>query len=283
MAEAGTPELAPAASATGGAGALLRAARQQQGLHIAALAASIKLPPAKLEALEAGRYDELPDAAFTRALALTICRVLKIDPAPVLAQLPDTPDTGLAKVDSGLNTPFRDRPGRVDPTVLAPWRHPVLWIVALLLVAAAAFVLVPSVSVTGGSGPAADVAPAPVMPPSPAIAVPTPDDTAASAPPAVSEPIDTAPAAVPASAAAAASPDGLTLRAVQATWVQVIDGNGQTLMERLVPAGEMVALNAAPPVRLRIGNASGAELTFRGQPVDLKTAARNNIANLTLP
>jgi len=116
-----------------------------------------------------------------------------------------------------------------------------------------------------------------------AIAVPTPDDTAASAPPAVSEQIDTAPAAVPASAAAAASPDGLTLRAVQATWVQVIDGNGQTLMERLVPAGELVALNAAPPVRLRIGNASGAELTFRGQPVDLKTAARNNIANLTLP
>ena len=36
------------------AGALLRAARQQKGLHNAALAASIKVTPAKLEALEAG-------------------------------------------------------------------------------------------------------------------------------------------------------------------------------------------------------------------------------------
>ena len=46
------------------AGALLRAARQQQGLHIAALAASIKVAPAKLEALEAGRVHALPDATF---------------------------------------------------------------------------------------------------------------------------------------------------------------------------------------------------------------------------
>ena len=58
------------------AGALLRAARQQQGLHIAALAASIKVTPAKLEALESGRIQELPDATFTRALALTVCPVI---------------------------------------------------------------------------------------------------------------------------------------------------------------------------------------------------------------
>ena len=65
------------------AGALLRAARLAQGLHIAALAASIKVSPAKLEALEAGRSHELPDHTFARALALTVCRVLKIDATPV--------------------------------------------------------------------------------------------------------------------------------------------------------------------------------------------------------
>ena len=51
------------------AGALLRAAREKQGLHIAALAASIKVTPRKLDALEHDRWDELPDATFTRALA----------------------------------------------------------------------------------------------------------------------------------------------------------------------------------------------------------------------
>ena len=70
------------------AGGLLRQARQAQGLHIAALAAAIKVTPRKLELLEADRLDELPDATFTRALAQTVCRTLKIDAAPVLALLP---------------------------------------------------------------------------------------------------------------------------------------------------------------------------------------------------
>lgn len=70
------------------AGAWLRNARQQRGLHIAALAVMLKVPQAKLEALEADRYDELPDATFARALATAVCRALKIDAGPVLALLP---------------------------------------------------------------------------------------------------------------------------------------------------------------------------------------------------
>ena len=290
---------------------MLRAARQQQGLHIAALAASIKVTPAKLEALEAGRYHELPDTTFARALAKTVCRVLKIDPEPVLAQMPDTPDSGLARVDGGLNTPFRERPGRVDPTVWVPWRHPVLWAVALLLVAAAAFVLVPTVSVIGGASPFSDTAPAPVMPPSGAAVLPLATDATTAAPleaaeaasaaagpkglaavvPSTATATSTGIAAgsaaatqtAPAGVAPAAGGDALTLRAMQATWVQLSDGSGQTLMARLVPAGETVSLTAMPPLRLRIGNASGAELRFRGQLVDLKPVARDNIANITLP
>ena len=294
---------------------MLRAARQQQGLHIAALAASIKVTPAKLEALEAGRYHELPDTTFARALAKTVCRVLKIDPEPVLAQMPDTPDSGLARFDGGLNTPFRERPGRVDPSVWVPWRHPVLWAVALLLVAAAAFVLVPTVSVIGGASPFSDTAPAPVMPPSGAAALPLTTDATTDA--TTAAPLEAAEAAsaaagpkglaavvpstatatstgiaagsaaatqtAPAGVAPAAGGDALTLRAMQATWVQLSDGSGQTLMARLVPAGETVSLTAMPPLRLRIGNASGAELRFRGQLVDLKPVARDNIANITLP
>ena len=60
---------------------LLRAAREAAGLHIAALAAALKVPVRKLEALEAGRYGELPDLTFARALASSACRHLKVDPA----------------------------------------------------------------------------------------------------------------------------------------------------------------------------------------------------------
>ena len=62
-------------------GKKLREAREKQGLHIAALAAAIKVSPKKLEMLESDRFDALPDATFTRALAQTVCRALKTDPA----------------------------------------------------------------------------------------------------------------------------------------------------------------------------------------------------------
>jgi cytoskeleton protein RodZ len=297
---------APRSTDAAQAGALLRAARQQQGLHIAALAAAIKVTPAKLEALEGGRTQELPDATFTRALALTVCRVLKTDPAPVLALLPGAPPGSLERVDSGLNTPFRERSSR-DDAVWLPWRHPVLWLAGLLLVAAAAFVLVPG---QPGGLPTLDGAATPVMPPSgaggqpPAAegalpAVPLPADAASAAvvgTAPVPEPAAPTPAANPATtlaanaapaaagaASQAAADAALVLRALQPTWVQATDSNGQTLMARLVPAGETVALTPALPVRLRIGNAQGTELLFRGQPVNLGAAARDNIANITLP
>ena len=51
-------EAAPPAEAS--AGRLLREARERQGLHIAALAAAIKVQPKKLEWLEADRFTCCP-------------------------------------------------------------------------------------------------------------------------------------------------------------------------------------------------------------------------------
>ena len=46
------------------AGAMLRKARMAAGLHVAALAVSMKVPVKKLEALEGDRLDLLPDAVL---------------------------------------------------------------------------------------------------------------------------------------------------------------------------------------------------------------------------
>ena len=308
-AKANAAEAAPDPPSNGVAGAMLRAARKQQGLHIAALAATIKVSPAKLESLESGRYHELLDVSFSRALAQTVCRVLKIDPVPVLAQMPGAPPGVLGRVDGGLNMPYRERPGRVAPADWAPWRHPVLWLVALLLTAAAAFVLVPGAVVRDLALPGGAAA-LPVMPPGGTAANPSggadigaapgtsPASAAALAPPAASGVLGAGVGPGPAMALAArnalpAAPSGapvanahgdaVALRALQPTWVQAVDGSGQTLMARLLPAGETVEMTVTPPLRLRIGNASGTELSFRGQRVELRTVARDNIANLTLP
>ena len=299
-----------------GAGALLRAARQQQGLHIDALAASIKVPVAKLEALESGRYDALPDATFTRALAQAVCRALKIDAQPVLAQLPAPCSPVLERVDQGLNTPFRDRPGRLVPSDWVPWRHPAAWAVGLLLAAAAGFVLMPGswVARWTGDAPGAD---APVLTAQPELgpergnssagpavapsaggagalpATPNPTPAAPAATAAVGEPVllpgaPTADSAAPATrppVADATDPavSGARLRASETTWVQATDGRGQLLVSRLLEAGEVVDLDGARPLRLRIGNVRGAELVYRGQRVDIASRARENVATVELP
>jgi cytoskeleton protein RodZ len=288
------------------AGELLRAARTKQNLHIAALAASIKVTPAKLEALEAGRFDELPDATFARALAQSVCRVLKIDAQPVLALLPTGAAVALEKVDAGLNTPFRERQNRVAPSEWLAPRQPALWAALLLLGAAAAFVMMPG-SWVGRWAPSTSGPPAggvrsetiPTPGPQPAASTPvasvttttaTADSTAA-APldaPAASVPVALVPAASSgpsaASAATSAAPDASAqLTARQPSWVQVSDANGQVLVSRTLRAGEVIDLAGARPLRLRIGNVQGTELLDRGRPVDLVSRTRDNVLNLELP
>ena len=96
-----------------GAGEILRLAREAQHMTLEGLASTIKVTPAKLEALEQGQYDRLPDANFTRALAMTVCRALKLDPTEVLAALPAArrASRGTSSTSSRRPTPRRCRSG----------------------------------------------------------------------------------------------------------------------------------------------------------------------------
>jgi cytoskeleton protein RodZ len=295
------PQGAPGSSA----GALLRAARERQGLHVAALAATIKIPQRKLEALEADRFDELPDATFARALAITVCRALKIDPAPVLAQLPQLGGKGLVTVAGGLNAPFRERPGRSEPPDLSPLRHPLSWAALAVLAAAAAVFLLPSGWWRGlwpvaeqsptVSAPVPAVVPEPAASAAPALApasaasaaalqVPAAEPLALSAAsaPAV-EVVHSVPGADGSASAAMDTARGLAvLRATDATWVEAVDAGGQVLVQRLLQPGESLGLNGMLPFKLKIGNAAATQLQFRGESVDLAPATRDNVARLEL-
>jgi cytoskeleton protein RodZ len=126
------------------AGALLRQARLSQGLHIAALATQLKVSPRMLEALESDRFEQLPDAAFARALAQSMCRQLRIDAASVLSRLPQPKSPRLEHVTRGLDTPFREPPGRHSADEPSLLTRPVVWGPALILIAAAVVYLLPA-------------------------------------------------------------------------------------------------------------------------------------------
>lgn len=187
------------------AGSLLREAREKQGLHVAALAAALKVSPRKLEALEGDRYDELPDAAFVRALAQSMCRALRIDARPVLALLPRPDAASLEQVAGPLNTPFRDRGSREESGGAGAAIRPLLVGSALLMVAAIVLWLLPSslweeTEVPAPAAPAASAVVLPALVPASAVT----SASAAAAPPAASA--ASAPVAMPAAPAVPAVP-----------------------------------------------------------------------------
>jgi len=271
------------------AGRLLREARERQGLHIAALAASIKVTQKKLELLEADRFDALPDATFARALALTVCRALKIDSEAVLRLLPPAGGYRLEQVGEGLNAPFRERPGvlvqRDGAGFAVGW---VFWLTTLLLVAAAVVYFLPPAwlgklgwrglvaapaSASSAAAPAASAtvgqlaSPATLASDATRLALPTPA-TSADEPP-------------PGSDGTAAPEGSIQVRTSAPSWIEVTDARGRALLSRLVQPGEALGLDGEAPFRVRVGNAAGTQISFRGQPVELG-ATRDNVASVEL-
>jgi cytoskeleton protein RodZ len=289
---------------------LLRRAREASGLHVAALAVSMKVPVKKLEALEADRLEELPDAVFVRALAASVCRTLKVDPKTVLSKLPQSVTPKLDTGDRGVSMPAQGASFLAGQSVGAVASRPTVMLVAGLLLAALAVALFPEARNSVGlaeltrSAPAAALplaatkdAPAtvPVVAPATApiaVAV-TPSVTAQTAQASAQAPAvltDTAAMAlvVPAkaaSAAAVANPADipaasglLVFKAKSLAWVRVSDSRGVVQFEKTLAPGESAAASGAMPLSVVVGNVAATEVVLRGQPFPLDTLNQNNVA-----
>ena len=290
MSDLNSPVSGGAAATT--AGGLLRQARQAQGLHIAALAAAIRVSQRKLELLESDQFDQLPDATFTRALAQTVCRTLKVDAAPVLALMPPPRGHRLEEISEGLNMPFRERPGRLVPGEWVVFSSPLLWIAALLVLAALVVYFMPASWVPAArerlaaetraavptvvSEAASAIVAAPPVAAASSAAVET--AVAPAAEPAASSSV----AEVPASAFEAAAAGVLQVHANERSWVEVTDARGRSLISRVVEVGEDVGLDGVMPLKVRIGNAGATKVVFRGQPLELGAFVRDNVARFEL-
>ena len=291
MSDASEPASGVAAAAAT-AGGLLRQARQAQGLHIAALAAAIKVTPRKLELLESDQFDQLPDATFTRALALTVCRTLKVDAGPVLALMPPPRGHRLEEISEGLNTPFRERPGRLVPGEWVSLSSPLLWIAALFVLAALVVYFMPASWVPAArerlAAETRAAVPAVANEAASAIVAAAPASAAAStgveavAAPAAAPAASSSVAELPANVFEAAAAGVLQLHANERSWVEVTDARGKSLISRLVEAGEDVGLDGVMPLKVRIGNAGATKVVFRGQPLELGAFTRDNVARLEL-
>lgn len=281
------------------AGALLRAAREAAGLHVAALAVSMKVPVKKLEALEADRFDLLPDAVFVRALASSVCRALKVDPAPVLSKLPHQHVPRLGASEGGINAPFHAAGEGRALSVPAALRQPAVLVVMLLLVAALAVLFFPEwqadvtpdeVSLPSEAVQVMPVAPntapdpAPslvVEPVAPTVAVAASEPVVSLAPPiAVVVPVASAPAIRVASAPLSVSVVGqqVVFRVRGPSWVEVTDAKGQVLMRRNLTQGDETGVSGALPLSVVVGRADVTDVEVKGKPFSLAAIAKDNVA-----
>ena len=303
----------PGTASTTSAGQQLRAAREASGLHIVALAAALKVPVRKLEALEANRWDELTDATFVRALAGSVARHLRIDAGPILLALPagktvpiEVPDN-LGRA-SGANVQFGMSAGIPK----------VIWFVVALLVAALTMYLLPDTlikrlpgradstlavetpaatqSFPGRSGepdatsggPSADGAVQGKgvieQPDVPGNASQLASDSttggvaakAENAPPVVEATSLTGAAnVVP---AGAVSSTALIIKATADTWIEVNGQDGKMRAQRLLKQGDTAEFDDSGAFAVVLGNAAGAKVWVKGSEFDLGPVTRNNIA-----
>ena len=255
------------------AGMLLRQMREAHGLHVAAMAFSLKVPVNKLEALEAGRIDLLPDVVFARGLAASVCRNLKVDPAQVLALLPRHGASRLGSDGPVVNTPFRPPGAGPNFSLRGRLVSPAVLAVLVLLVGAAALLLWPKAR----EGVDLVASTPTVETPAPMIVEP------ASAPAPAAEPLVAAssPMAVPAGSAASSVPaDGgiFVVTAKGESWVQVTDAKGAVPLNRVVKPGETVQVAGQLPLKVVVGRADAVEIQVRGQPLNLAPMTKVNVA-----
>lgn len=274
------------------AGTLLREARQAQGVHLSVLAASLKVPVEKLEALEQDRFDLLLDAVFVRALASGVCRLLKLDPNPVLQRLPSPSITRVTSQNRGINESFRSGGGSGFslPTQLS---KPVILIGVALLLGAVVLIFLPVIqqkttAITGRlavpevsskkSTSEANSNSESLMAQEAAQSSASAAPNTAELPPSGVEIVPSSGVTVNLGVASVAPTSLVAFMAIQSSWVKVNDAKGVLVLNRTLQAGESVSVSGALPLRAVVGRADAVQVQVRGQAIDIVTTAKNNVA-----
>ena len=273
MAGAGemAPELPPALP-----GELLAARRNELRWTPEEVSQRLKIAPRQIAALEANDFASLPGMATVRGFIRAYARLLELDPVPLLAMMSNEANPAVDPIVLRRPLPSRGFPGRryAPPSVHRRGSRRLSGLALLVVVFVGALAYgayrhglptisfdVPSVSTLFGS--LKDMA--------------------------QSMPSDSTDQTVSAPAGEALveqktmdSSRTLELRLREDAWVEISALNGNKLVSRLMKAGTTERFNMSEPVVLVVGNASGVDASLRGQPLNLRAVARDNVSKLSL-
>jgi len=267
-AESSPAEAAPPPTAFG---ARLKWERERAGLSVGDVASRLRLHVNQVRALEDETLKVLPEAAYVRGFVRSYARLLNVDPAPLL----DDYAARLAPTGSVIDRMAATRD-------YSPVREAAREQTSRRVVLAGSLLLLVGLGVLGWWAtrkptPVPMAAPPPVAPAAPATPPPAPAVAPAAAPA----------AAVTEGAAAAApevvaAPPLLKLRFTGSSWAEVKDAEGKVLHSQQNVAGTEFVIEGTPPFYVVIGDVANATVEVRGEPLDLASSTRQNVARLTV-
>lgn len=298
-------EEAPAAPK--GFGAVLRAAREAEGISVGDMAVQCRLAVTQIRALEEERLENLPEPVYVRAFIRGYAHALKIDPTPLVDDYMMRCGRRGAAVEVG------QLPNR-SPSTEAVFHEPpknrtlkaVLFVVLAALVGGGIWAVYTdqfaslhtsseAQKVESGANEAKETK-TPAAEPTenaaqPSDAAPEAQPAQPSAPAAApqAQPAAAAPAAQPTPAASAQPPAAApVLHKVEfrlgagASWVQVIAPNGRNVVASEMRPQSVQAYEIPKGSRFTIGNAGVVSLTIDGEVYPLDGVVRNGIARFTI-
>jgi cytoskeleton protein RodZ len=261
-----------------GIGAQLRLAREAQGLSLADAAQQLKFAPRQIESLENERFERLPGPTIARGMLRNYARLLNLDPEPLVERMSPAgqtaPDSAQLAARFSQAVPFSDS-GRRSTLVYAGFSVAVLALVGVVAYEWQQEGARPQFVAPGqAQRPPAE----PAQPAQVAVVEPQ----APFEPPKVEESKPVEPQVVPEKPAAAGGLRRIVLRCQEESWLEVTDGNGQSLVSSLSPAGSERVVRGRGPLQVVIGNARGVTLLVDDKPVDLKRHTRADVARVTI-
>ena len=292
-AQSGAGSPGAGAQVAAGYGARLAAQRQSAGLSVTDVAATLRLHPNQVRAIEQEDLARLPALAYVRGFIRSYARMLNLDPETLLSDLNFKIAPVRESVVDGMATDYAAARAASRERMFPQWAMGA----ALLILLALGFI---GWQATLPPAPAPQAPPASVAVPAAAplttAAAPVLDTTtpAGSTPPAesaataaavvepVPAPTEVAEPTVASSVTATGAAPTVLLRFNGASWAEVTDRSGKILLSQLSSAGAEHALDGELPLTVVIGDANFASVEVRGAAFNLQPFTRNNVARFTV-
>jgi cytoskeleton protein RodZ len=241
-------------------GAKLRQERVGQGLAISDIARDTRIAPRFLEAIETDDFAHLPGLIFTRNFVRQYAVSLKLDPDPLLAELPKQDESTVQ-----LPTPpARPRSSYHQDRAMHSALSSAIWLMIAGGAGVAAYLHFnhgahSSVSSAPVAAIPASVSAAPPLPVSAAVAATAPAAQPASAEVQTSQPLPPAPSQ--------GMPVKVTMTASETAWVQV-SADSKTTFTGTMQSNETREIDASAQVKILTGNAGALRISLNGKTLD---------------